>query len=1449
MKDFQKYKTKKCIFMLAFSALFISLSLFISFKVFADNEDDNVITEFDTYISIEDNTMKNHKGEEKYYLKFDAQKPKKTELYVYGRGAVSSTNYDLLASIAGSNEAKYWDIINGNFVMLDNNATFTFDNVAKYSFYTKAIMDGGQKTTKEKGPYEVYSYDFNVDNLNIIYDEKAHSIQVNIGDKNNFPAEFWDIQVQNTDTIENLYKEPEIYYSLTNPEMTDNPDTKGIEGGWQTENPEFADQGVHKVYYKIKYSYFPTISYSNAGVEKTIAYEEDTEFVGSAYVNIIEKSNPETEGSNYRNSMAHSVSELLAPKEDYPYYDNVYLGSYANGSVSNGVKFRILDRTTNDNFYKGGFLLQSVNNLAISAFGETSTTVANSSLKTMWYSHSYIREAMQNSQNSIYNRAFTNIEKSNIIKTNKTDTTYQIKQETSYMGGGSQSTVQAVSTTDALGSTLRDAYLFPLSAAECFNDNYGFKHPQDSGISNLSADDGPVNTEGNIVTDWWTRSAIYQRQAEVDINGNHVIFKDVGGNGSYNYAPAYASSYLNTGDKNKIYGVRPALNLDVSNVALTSSAGDSEKATPGSKAIALNEKFAQVNEKYSGNEFKLTMYDSSLNIDFNTEKEASYIDSEGKKAAVNGNPPELVATNEHNEIQVPYQGVTLKRNSKDNLYISVLITDYDSGAIKFYGRLQQVKDKEGNLKIILPSALSKGKYKLQFFEEQYNGGTYDQSNLTDYCSEMKEITLIMLKEIDYNIQTQSAGGAAIYNDTVNLYYNGENQSIDGYIQAIAPKDSNGRDEIEVEIEYKNGELISQEPYSRTAPKYKEAGEYPITFRTSVAGKVDDRALYYKPKEKTMTLKILKRPYTFDVADEVQIPYDGHAHSPQIYTGASAGSSAVVIYSENENDLESINSYNDLSGKDNLLIAPSYRDVKRDNDGKVVSNVVYYRILDKNNFYSVQKGSQRVTITPKNITYSAATVELDYDGAEHTVTVKPSDPSPEDTTITYTTYEQDNEQVEGLQYSPTYSDAGEYKIGFKITATNGNYNEAKGTTTLKINKSTIRHTVSDLRAVYNGQYHKIDMNVNIAEKGADSVKAGNSEQTAYAVKYYWDAEHKNEIKDASFKNVMDKTNIYYTITAKNYRDVSGVTTVEIRPSIITYRMDDIANVIYDGDKHGISVSATNVDDNGSKITYSTDGQNYSLVNPRYINAGTYKVYYRIEAKNYETINGNMEFTIHPRLMSAVYIEDIVGRIYTGQEIRPSVVVKDGESNIITEDDYDIVYTDNIHPGTATVSLIGKNNYQGKATKHFLIYTQSSTNSMETANLFSASGGSLLSVPSFGLNFNAQDIQTDTAAEVPMDNMIDFNAEQDTQEISQQDQGTDIKQEEQKDKSAKPKSFRDYIYIIIGVLLLIAAIATVVVLKIRSRKKVNEDSSEEVAQDNLNTETSDSEENEVVDVNDI
>lgn len=150
--------------------------------------------------------------------------------------------------------------------------------------------------------------------------------------------------------------------------------------------------------------------------------------------------------------------------------------------------------------------------------------------------------------------------------------------------------------------------------------------------------------------------------------------------------------------KNNHRTVRPAFNLNLNSV-LFASAAVGGKPEGGLTPIS----------EYSGNEWKLTLLDSSRNFAV-TEK------------AVNAAPDDTVTLN--------YTGATTGINE----YISAIIAD--SSGTQYYGRVAQPTAASGTVEIKIPSDLAPGDYTLKVFNEQYNGD-YN----TDYASNFTDIAL------------------------------------------------------------------------------------------------------------------------------------------------------------------------------------------------------------------------------------------------------------------------------------------------------------------------------------------------------------------------------------------------------------------------------------------------------------------------------------------------------------------------------------------------------------------------------------------------------------------------------------------------------------------------------------------------------------------------------------
>ena len=166
--------------------------------------------------------------------------------------------------------------------------------------------------------------------------------------------------------------------------------------------------------------------------------------------------------------------------------------------------------------------------------------------------------------------------------------------------------------------------------------------------------------------------------------------------------------------KNNHRTVRPAFNLNLNSV-LFASAAVGGKPDGGLTPIS----------EYSGNEWKLTLLDSSRNFAV-TEK------------AVSAAPDDTVTLH--------YTGATTGINE----YISAIIAD-NSGT-QYYGRVAQPTAESGTVEIKIPSDIAPGSYTLKVFSEQYNGD-YN----TDYASNFTDIALTVENQPDEQF-TLTPGG-------------------------------------------------------------------------------------------------------------------------------------------------------------------------------------------------------------------------------------------------------------------------------------------------------------------------------------------------------------------------------------------------------------------------------------------------------------------------------------------------------------------------------------------------------------------------------------------------------------------------------------------------------------------------------------------------------------------
>ena len=141
------------------------------------------------------------------------------------------------------------------------------------------------------------------------------------------------------------------------------------------------------------------------------------------------------------------------------------------------------------------------------------------------------------------------------------------------------------------------------------------------------------------------------------------------------------------------------------------------------------------------------------------------------------------------------------------------------------------------------------------------------------------------------------------------------------------------------------------------------------------------------------------------------------------------------------------------------------------------------------------------------------------------------------------------------------------------------------------------------------------------------------------------------------------------------------------------IENIASQVYTG---SALTPAITVKDGNNTLALTTD---YTVAYTNNTNAGTATVTITGQGNYKDT--ASKTFTISAKTLANNMVEDIDEQIYTGSALQPEPVVKDGNKTLVEGTDYTVAYTNNTNPGTATVSITGKNNYQGTVTTQFTI----------------------------------------------------------------------------------------------------------------------------------------------------
>ena len=365
--------------------------------------------------------------------------------------------------------------------------------------------------------------------------------------------------------------------------------------------------------------------------------------------------------------------------------DNVYFGNYyqSNDSTKEPVKWRVLSNT-------GGqlFLLADQNLDVFQYHTEEETVTWETSTMRSWL-NGYGASSNTGGDNG------TDYTGDNFL-----DAAFSAKEQNAIVVTAVVNDDNPVYGTDG-GNDTNDR-IFLLSISDVSNRNYFPSYTNFSTNTAYVAGGGKLGKGMNGTGEpdwWWLRSP-----------------------GFYNWQAAFMDwedgSPVTDGNpvNNKTAAVRPAFNLNLSDVLFTSA------ATGGKSASGLT-----AVQNYSGNDWKLTLKDSTR---------SSFAISNAKWSG--------------NTLTFSYSGAQTGTNE----YLSAIIEE--NGAITYYGRILQLTSASGTANLSLPSGVAlSDTTTLYVFNEQVNG-----DKRTDYASALSPIPAPAAEQPPVITTTTLQGGKA-----------------------------------------------------------------------------------------------------------------------------------------------------------------------------------------------------------------------------------------------------------------------------------------------------------------------------------------------------------------------------------------------------------------------------------------------------------------------------------------------------------------------------------------------------------------------------------------------------------------------------------------------------------------------------------------------------------------
>ena len=168
----------------------------------------------------------------------------------------------------------------------------------------------------------------------------------------------------------------------------------------------------------------------------------------------------------------------------------------------------------------------------------------------------------------------------------------------------------------------------------------------------------------------------------------------------------------------------------------------------------------------------------------------------------------------------------------------------------------------------------------------------------------------------------------------------------------------------------------------------------------------------------------------------------------------------------------------------------------------------------------------------------------------------------------------------------------------------------------------------------------------------------------------------------------KTIVFTPDDPANYLPAEGTVSVTISPVAPAYTAPTAMDgLIYSGNAQAL-VNAGSTAHGKLLYSLSKDGT-YSETVPTGTDAGEYTVWYKVagDSNHTDTQPASVTVTVAPKTVTATVTVSGGSLTYTGDPLKPDVIVKDGDT-VISPEEYDISYRDNVNAGTATVTVRNK-----------------------------------------------------------------------------------------------------------------------------------------------------------------